>query len=321
MLRGTVNAFKQPGDKNLLALFFASVIAIGLFYGPALFYGEHTHLSVMEYWRWWVVHLWVEGFFEVFSVAALSFIFVSLGLVSRRTATVATITEAALFLIGGIPGTFHHLYFAGATTPIIAVGASFSALEVVPLVLLGHEAWEHWAMKQKAPWMERLKWPIYCFVAVAFWNMLGAGVFGFLINPPISLYYIQGLNTTAVHAHAALFGVYGFLALGFVFLIARYLRPNTPFNDKLMKWGFWLLNGGLILMIVSSLLPIGIIQGYASISEGLWYARSEEFMQQPLFDTLRWVRLVGDVVFIFGALAFFWQIFTMVFFKPKRIAN
>ena len=320
MLRGTVNAFKQPGDKNLLALFFASVIAIGLFYGPALFYGEHTHISVMEYWRWWVVHLWVEGFFEVFSVAALSFIFVSLGLVSRRTATVATITEAALFLIGGIPGTFHHLYFAGATTPIIAVGASFSALEVVPLVLLGHEAWEHWAMQQKTPWMERLKWPLYCFVAVAFWNMLGAGVFGFLINPPISLYYIQGLNTTAVHAHAALFGVYGFLALGFVFLIARYLRPDTPFNDKLMKWGFWLLNGGLVLMIVSSLLPIGIIQGYASISEGLWYARSEEFMQQPLFDPLRWVRFGGDVVFIFGALAFFWQIFTMVFFKPKKAA-
>ena len=320
MLRGTVNAFKQPGDKNLLALFFASVIAIGLFYGPALFYGEHTHISVMEYWRWWVVHLWVEGFFEVFSVAALSFIFVSLGLVSRRTATVATITEAALFLIGGIPGTFHHLYFAGATTPIIAVGASFSALEVVPLVLLGHEAWEHWAMQQKTPWMDRLKWPLYCFVAVAFWNMLGAGVFGFLINPPISLYYVQGLNTTAVHAHAALFGVYGFLALGFVFLIARYLRPDTPFNDKLMKWGFWLLNGGLVLMIVSSLLPIGVIQGYASISEGLWYARSEEFMQQPLFDTLRWVRLGGDVVFIFGALAFFWQIFTMIFFKPKKTA-
>ena len=320
MLRGTVNAFKQPGDKNLLALFFASVIAIGLFYGPALFYGEHTHISVMEYWRWWVVHLWVEGFFEVFSVAALSFIFVSLGLVSRRTATVATITEAALFLIGGIPGTFHHLYFSGATTPIIAVGASFSALEVVPLVLLGHEAWEHWAMQQKTPWMDRLKWPLYCFVAVAFWNMLGAGVFGFLINPPISLYYIQGLNTTAVHAHAALFGVYGFLALGFVFLIARYLRPDTPFNDKLMKWGFWLLNGGLVLMIVSSLLPIGIIQGYASISEGLWYARSEEFMQQPLFDTLRWVRFGGDVVFIFGALAFFWQIFTMIFFKPKKAA-
>ena len=322
MVRALLPALrKKDENRHLLLLFVLASVAIAAFYGAGLMYGRQTHMAIAEYWRWWVVHLWVEGFFEVFSVAALSFIFVSLGLVSRRTATVATITEAALFLIGGIPGTFHHLYFSGATTPIIAVGASFSALEVVPLVLLGHEAWEHWEMKQKAPWMDRLKWPIYCFVAVAFWNMLGAGVFGFLINPPISLYYIQGLNTTAVHAHAALFGVYGFLALGFVFLIARYLRPNTPFNDKLMKWGFWLLNGGLILMIVSSLLPIGIIQGYASISEGLWYARSEEFMQQPLFDTLRWVRLVGDVVFIFGALAFFWQIFTMVFFKPKRIAN
>ena len=322
MVRALLPALrKKDENRHLLLLFVLASVAIAAFYGAGLMYGRQTHMAIAEYWRWWVVHLWVEGFFEVFSVAALSFIFVSLGLVSRRTATVATITEAALFLIGGIPGTFHHLYFSGATTPIIAVGASFSALEVVPLVLLGHEAWEHWEMKQKAPWMERLKWPIYCFVAVAFWNMLGAGVFGFLINPPISLYYIQGLNTTAVHAHAALFGVYGFLALGFVFLIARYLRPNTPFNDKLMKWGFWLLNSGLILMIVSSLLPIGIIQGYASISEGLWYARSEEFMQQPLFDTLRWVRLVGDVIFIFGALAFFWQIFTMVFFKPKRIAN
>ncbi|MCW9709469.1 nitric-oxide reductase large subunit [Avibacterium sp. 21-586] len=317
MFRGTINAFKQPGDKNLLALFFASVIAIGLFYGPALFYGEHTHLSVMEYWRWWVVHLWVEGFFEVFSVAALSFIFVSLGLVSRRTATVSTIASASIFLIGGIPGTFHHLYFAGATTPIIAVGASFSALEVVPLVLLGYEAWEHWSMQQKAPWMEHLKWPIYCFVAVAFWNMLGAGVFGFLINPPISLYYVQGLNTTAVHAHAALFGVYGFLALGFVFLIVRYLRPNTPFDNKLMKFGFWSLNIGLIVMILSSLLPIGVIQAHANMVHGLWYARGEEFMQQDLFVTLRWVRIVGDVIFVVGALSFFWQMVKMVFAKPQ----
>ena len=71
-----------------------------------------------------------------------------------------------------------------------------------------------------------------CFVAVAFWNMIGAGVFGFLINPPISLFYIQGLNTTAVHAHAALFGVYGFLALGFVLLVARYLKPNAHFRRQ-----------------------------------------------------------------------------------------
>lgn len=315
MLRGILPAFRQPSDKNLLALLSASVIAIGLFYGAGFAYGERTHLSVMEYWRWWVVHLWVEGFFEVFATTALAFIFSSMGLVSKRMATTASLASASLFMLGGVPGTFHHLYFAGTTTPVMAVGATFSALEVVPLIVLGYEAWENWRLKSRAAWMERVKWPLMCFVAVAFWNMLGAGVFGFMINPPISLYYVQGLNTTAVHAHAALFGVYGFLALGFTLLVLRYIRPHLQFSERLMKTAFWWLNAGLVLMIATSLLPIGIIQFHASVSEGLWYARSETFMQQDLLQTLRWVRTFGDVVFIVGALAMTWQV-VIGFFSP-----
>ena len=304
MLRGILPALRTPGgDKNLLALLSASVIAIGLFYGAGFFYGERTHLSVMEYWRWWVVHLWVEGFFEVFATTALAFIFSTLGLVSKRMATTASLASASLFMLGGIPGTFHHLYFAGTTTPVMAVGATFSALEVVPLIVLGYEAWENWRLKERAAWMDRLRWPLLCFIAVAFWNMFGAGVFGFMINPPISLYYVQGLNTTPVHAHAALFGVYGFLALGFTLLVLRYIRPDVAFNPALMRTGFWGLNAGLVLMIFTSLLPIGFIQFYASVSEGLWYARSEAFMQQDLLQTLRWIRTFGDVVFIIGAAA------------------
>jgi nitric oxide reductase subunit B len=309
MLRGMVPALRNPGgDKNLLALLTASVVAIGLFYGAGFFYGERTHLSVMEYWRWWVVHLWVEGFFEVFATTALAFIFSTLGLVSRRMATTASLASASLFMLGGIPGTFHHMYFSGTTTPVMAVGASFSALEVVPLIVLGYEAWENWRLRERAVWMERLKWPLMFFVAVAFWNMLGAGVFGFMINPPMALYYIQGLNTTPVHAHAALFGVYGMLALGFTLLVLRYIRPHCEFSPKLMKTAFWGLNAGLVLMIFTSLLPIGIIQFYASVSEGLWYARSEAFMQQPLLQNLRWARTFGDVVFIVGALAIALQV-------------
>ena len=304
MLRGVAPALKQPGgDKNLLALLTSGVIAIGLFYGAGFFYGERTNLSVMEYWRWWVVHLWVEGFFEVFATTAIAFVFCTMGLVSKRMATTASLASASLFMLGGIPGTFHHMYFSGTTTPVMAVGATFSALEVVPLVVLGYEAWEHWHLRNRAEWMSRLKWPLTFFVAVAFWNMLGAGVFGFMINPPISLYYIQGLNTTPVHAHAALFGVYGFLALGFALLVLRYIRPQLVFNDRLMKTGFYWLNGGLLLMIFTSLLPIGIIQFSASVSEGLWYARSEGFMQQELLHYLRWVRTFGDLVFIVGAIA------------------
>ena len=308
MMRCIGPALKRPGDKNLLALFTASVIAIGIFYGAGLFYGERTHITVMEYWRWWVVHLWVEGFFEVFATAALAFIFCSMGLVSRPLATAATLASASLFMLGGIPGTFHHLYFSGTTTPVMAVGATFSALEVVPLVVLGYEAWENWKLKTRAKWMESIKWPLLFFVAVAFWNMLGAGVFGFMINPPISLYYVQGLNTTATHAHGALFGVYGFLALGFTLLVLRYIRPQFTLNEKWMKTSFWWLNAGLMLMLLTSLLPIGIIQFFASASQGLWYARSEVFMQQPILITLRWIRTIGDIVFIVGALAVSWQV-------------
>ncbi|MGO4999701.1 nitric-oxide reductase large subunit [Oceanisphaera sp. W20_SRM_FM3] len=321
MLRGMVPALRQPGEKHMLILLTASVIAIGLFYGAGFFYGERTHISVMEYWRWWIVHLWVEGFFEVFAAVALAFIFYNMGLISKRMATVASLASASLFLIGGVPGTFHHMYFSGTTTPVMAVGATFSALEVVPLVVMGYEAWENWSLRKSAPWMEKVKWPLMFFVAVAFWNMLGAGVMGFMINPPIALYYIQGLNTTAAHAHAALFGVYGFLALGFTLLVLRYIRPNMVFNETLMKTGFWWLNAGLILMLFTSLLPVGFIQFVASASEGLWYARSESFMQQGLLQTLRWVRTFGDIVFIVGALAVTWQVVIGLWPRGKQVAQ
>ena len=275
----------------------------------------------MEYWRWWIVHLWVEGFFEVFATTALAFIFFNMGLVSQRMATVASLASASLFMLGGIPGTFHHLYFSGTTTPVMAVGATFSALEVVPLIVLGYEAWEHYKLQNRAPWMDSVKWPIMYFVAVAFWNMLGAGVLGFMINPPISLYYIQGLNTTATHAHAALFGVYGFLALGFTLLVLRYIRPHLKFDERLMKVSFWWMNVGLALMLFTSLLPIGIIQFIASASEGLWYARSEAVMQSDTLVTLRWARTIGDIVFMIGALAVTWQVTKGVFFSPEKIVK
>ena len=318
MTRGCLPAFKQKGDKNLLAIFFASVVCVGLFYGAGLFYGERTHLTIMEYWRWWVVHLWVEGFFEVFATVSLAFIFYNLGLVNKKIATGSAIASAALFMLGGVPGTFHHLYFSGTTTPVMAIGASFSALEVVPLVVLGYEGYEHWSLQRQAPWMNKLKWPIMCFVAVAFWNMLGAGVLGFMINPPVSLFYLQGLNTTAAHSHAALFGVYGFLAIGFVLLVMRYIRPDYIFSEKLIKTGFWALNLGLVLMLVTSLLPIGIYQAYASMTEGLWYARSEGFLQQDFLQTLRWIRTFADVIFIVGAVCVALQVVKFAFAKPSH---
>jgi nitric oxide reductase subunit B len=307
MLRGLWPALRaKTAQHGLLSLLTASVVAIGLLYGSGLFYGARTHLSVAEYWRWWVIHLWVEGFFEVFATGAMAFLFTTLGLVHVQTATRGFLAATTIFLLGGIPGTFHHLYFSGTPVSVSAIGSVFSALEVVPLVLIGREAVETLRYEGRASWMVTYRWPIRCFVAVAFWNLVGAGVFGFLINPPISLYYLQGLNTTPVHAHTALFGVYGLLSLGLCLLVLRKLGSEAPWREGALAYSFWAMNIGLALMVLLSLLPIGIAQAYASVETGLWYARSADFLQTPLLQNLRWARMVGDTIFLSGVAAFVW---------------
>ncbi|MFO7179755.1 MAG: cbb3-type cytochrome c oxidase subunit I, partial [Pseudomonadota bacterium] len=303
---------EKTGSRTLVWMFTGATIAIGLMYGGALFFSAKTHLTVMEYWRWWVVHLWVEGFFEVFATAALSLLFAKMGLVEARHAGRAVIASSALFLFGGIPGTLHHLYFSGTPTSALAIGATFSALEVVPLTLIGFEALRTLRLERAAPFVQRYRWPIRFFVAVSFWNAVGAGFFGFLINPPIALYFMQGLNTTPVHAHTALFGVYGLLALGLCLVVARRLTGERPWNERALALGFWSMNIGLGAMVAFSLLPIGLAQTIASVDTGLWYARSADFLQQPWLEALRWLRMPGDVVFLFGVAAFVWFLIGLV---------
>jgi nitric oxide reductase subunit B len=302
---------RKSEDRSLLTLFLISSIAIPLFYAAGLLYGQRSNLVTAEYWRWWVVHLWVEGFFEVFATVVIAFLFTRLKLIEIRTATKAALFSTTIFLSGGIIGTFHHLYFAGATPAVIALGAIFSAFEVVPLTLVGYEAWENIRLAQpmqKAPWIANYKWPIYFFVSVAFWNLVGAGLFGFLINPPVALYYVQGLNLTPLHGHTALFGVYGMLGLGLTLFCMRAMGPERPWKEGPLKFSFWFLNLGLSLMVILSLLPVGLLQAWASIQYGTWYARSAEFLQTGHMQTLRWMRVPGDVLFAAGAALFAWFI-------------
>jgi len=310
MVRSLKPAFKKKSEDNsLLALFLVSSVAIPLFYSAGLMYGQRSHLVTAEYWRWWVVHLWVEGFFEVFATVVIAFLFTRLNLLEIRGATKAVLFSTTIFLSGGIIGTFHHLYFAGSGPAVIALGAVFSALEVVPLTLIGYEAWENLQLArptEKARWIANYKWPIYFFVAVAFWNLVGAGVFGFLINPPIALYYMQGLNLTPVHGHTALFGVYGMLGLGLTLFCLRALQPARRWKEGVLKSSFWCINLGLIFMVVLSMFPIGLMQALASIEHGTWYARSAEFLQTPTMQFLRWMRVPGDVLFALGAALLGW---------------
>jgi nitric oxide reductase subunit B len=281
---------------------FLSASCIGAFYATSLTWGQRTHYSMIEYWRWWLVHLWVEGFFEVFATAVVALIFTRLGLVAARSANRAIVAETIVFLFGGILGTLHHLYWTGTPTSVIAVGAVFSALEVVPLALLGLEGWHNYQRSKAAPWVAAYRWPILCFVAVGFWNTVGAGLLGFTINPPASLYYVQGLNLTPAHGHAALFGVYGMLGIGLMLFCLRGLFERHRHADGLLAWSFWSLNIGLAMMVFMSLVPAGIYQAAASISQGLWYARSTELVHSRLMETFVWLRVPGDIVFAVGGV-------------------
>ena len=271
-------------------------------------WGQHTHLSIAEYWRWWVVHLWVEGFFEVFATVIAAFLFVRMGLLNIKYATSGVLFATIVYLSGGIIGTFHHLYFAGTPTAVLALGATFSALEVVPLVLMGFEAWHNLNLSRATEWVKSYKWPIYFLISVTFWNLVGAGLFGFLINPPIALYYMQGLNTTPVHGHTAMFGVYGMLGIGLMMFVLKGLTSKVVWKETWIRFAFWAINIGLMLMVLISLLPVGVMQTIASIKHGMWYARSAEFMQDPTMQTLRWLRIIGDTVFALGAVALAWFI-------------
>ena len=296
-------ALKAEGDKGGLThlLLYASV-SIPLFYSVGLFYSPGTHMSVADYWRWWVVHLWVENFFEVFATVALAFVLGRMGAVKPAAALRATYFSIILYLGAGIVGTFHHLYFAGTPLFITALGATFSALEIVPLTLLGFEVYGTLKLA-KDKGAHPYRWPLYFFVAVAFWNMVGAGVFGFLINPPIVLYYAQGINTTPIHSHGALFGVYGFLAIALTLFSMRHIVRKEAWSDGLLKISFWGLNVGLASMMIFSLIPSGFYQFLEAIRHGLWYARSPAVTHSEFIQTVTWLRAVPDAIFLTGALA------------------
>ena len=316
MWRGLKPALaRRDENHSLLMLFLISSIAIPLFYAAGLMYGQRSPLITAEYWRWWVVHLWVEGFFEVFATVVIAFLLTRLKLLAISTATRGVLFSTVIYLSGGIIGTFHHLYFTGTPNSVLALGAIFSALEVVPLVLIGFEAWENIRLSRGTadnPWISAYKWPIYFFVAVAFWNFVGAGLFGFMINPPIALYYVQGLNLTPVHGHTALFGVYGMLGLGLMLFCLRALRPGLMWKDRPLAIAFWSINIGLAAMVLLSTLPIGLAQAWASVEIGTWYARSSEFLHTPTLTWLRWMRMFGDTIFAFGAIVLGWFVLGLI---------
>jgi nitric oxide reductase subunit B len=295
-LRGALQAESDKGGLTHLLLY--SAIAIPTFYCFSLFIGKSSHITMADYWRWWLIHLWVEGMFEVFAVVVIGFLMVRLGLITAYSTLRALYFQLIILLGSGIIGTGHHYYWIGAPEAWMALGSVFSALEVVPLSLLMVEAYGQYKVIKTGGIEFPYKAAFYFMVAVAFWNLFGAGALGFLINLPIVSYYQHGSFLTAAHGHGALMGVYGMLAIALALFSLRNIVQPRYWKERWIMTGFWGLNTGLMGMIAITLVPIGVMQAVESFNNGFWSARSWSFYEQPLVNTLLWLRVLPDSVFI-----------------------
>lgn len=289
---------------NMPWLFFFSALTLPAFYAVGLVVRQDMNFTSTDFWRFWVVHLWVEDFLELFTTIMVAYIFVLLGVVREKIALTVIYLDIVLYSVGGVIGTMHHLYFSGAPVEHMALGATFSAAEVIPLTFLTLEAWAFLrigtAQQQQTRSPFPHLWAVMFLVSVGFWNFLGAGVFGFLVNLPIISYYEIGTALTANHAHAAMMGVYGMLAAGLALFALRYLMPEDKWSDRAARVSFWSLNIGLAWMVFATLFPLGMLQLYESVSNGYFEARQLQFLTGETVALIEWLRLPGDVVFIAG---------------------
>ncbi len=311
LMRGILPARNDPEKKEISSLFLYAAIAIPLFYLPALFFNSTTNFTIVDTWRFWIIHLWVEGFFELFATVMVAIIFFLLGIVSRKTAARVVYLDAILFLASGIVGTGHHWYWTGQSNITMALSGVFSALEVVPLTLLTLDAWDFIKLTRSKCDVcgENVsiphKWTFYFLMAVGFWNFMGAGVFGFLINTPIVSYYEVGTMLTPNHGHAALMGVFGMLGMALMVFAMRQVLANDQWKkvEKYVRVSFWGLNVGLALMVFLSLFPGGVLQLRDVLRNGYWHARSTLYLSEGMSKLVEWIRLPGDLVFgIVGVL-------------------
>ena len=304
LFRGLRGRLHSEHMGNMPWLFFFSALSIPAFYGVGLLAHPGSHFTTTDFWRFWVVHLWVEDFLELFTTIMVAYVFVLLGVVHERVALTMIYLDMLLYSAGGVIGTMHHVYFSGEPSIHMALGAFFSAAEVIPLTLLTLEAWSFLQLGAQQETKSKTSFPHYWAVmflaAVGFWNFLGAGIFGFLINLPIVSYYEIGTALTPNHGHAAMMGVYGMLSVGLALFCLRYIIPEERWSDRAAKISFWSLNLGLAWMVFATLFPLGVLQLYHSVAYGYYDARSLKFIGNPTNSLIEWLRLPGDTVFILG---------------------
>lgn len=319
---------KQPW--NLPNWILYSVIGIPMLFISGFVAKPETNFVIADFWRWMVIHMWVEAFFEVFITVIVSYLMVLMGLVSRQAAIRVVYFATILFLGTGLLGISHNFYWNAKPVATMALGSVFSTLQFVPLILLTVEAWRFKNMpKMAVAGIEHKNLGDFGFpevfkflIAVNFWNFFGAGVLGIIINLPIMNYFEHGTYLTVNHAHAALMGVYGNISLAALIFASRLLIKDKNWNAKIINISFWSINAGLMLMVVLDLFPAGSVQFKAVVEQGLWFGRSSEFIDSGTFHALTWMRGIGaSVFFLGGVLPITWFIVSRMFSLKSKALN
>ncbi len=324
VVRALKSHFAAGQDKWGLPHFLAySGIAVVGFFCFGLFYDPHTHLTIADFWRWWVVHTWVEGAFEFFAAAAITFVLVNLGLVDLKAGLRTVYFTVALALSSGIIGVGHHYYWFGEPSLWLALGSTISALEPVPIFLLLAEVWHGQKTLVSAKSNFPYRYPLMFLMASVFWEVLGAGIMGLSITTPVVNYYEHATYLTVNHGHTALFGTYGMLAIGLLLFSMRGLVRPEGWDERLLKFSFWGVNLGLFIMFTVTLLPVGIMQVLDNIANGFWHARSAAFWESGAVQILGQVRMLPDFLIIIpgagGLLLFMLKAMTKL--KPVEVRS
>ncbi|HDG3972692.1 TPA: cbb3-type cytochrome c oxidase subunit I [Staphylococcus aureus] len=302
--------------RHLLTLLFVGAIAIPLFYLASLFIMPNSHVTFADYWRWWIVHLWVEGIFEAFAVVLIGFLMVNMKLTTIETTIRALYFQLILLLGTGIVGMGHHYYWQGDHSIWLALGSCFSALEVVPLCLLIWEAYTHYRLYKKSDIAFPYKGTFIFLASTGLWNAIGAGALGFLINTPAVNYFEHGTQWTAAHAHGSMAGVYGMFSIAIALYVFKNITKKEFWAPKVEKWikiSCWALNVGLAGMVFVTLIPVGYIQLKDGLEDGYWHSRLTSFYEQPLVKAIMWGRMPWDIIFTVGVI-----ILVVIFIRGYR---
>jgi len=277
----------------LLGLWLAAIFWLFAFYEP-------DNLAQDKLWWWWIVHVWVEGVWELIMASILAYLLIKMTGVDREIIEKWLYVIVGLVLFSGLLGTGHHYYWLGTPGYWQPIGSIFSTMEVIPFFAMVIFAFTmFWKGNRNHPNKAAMLWTLGCAVV----SFFGAGVWGFMHTLHWINYYTHGTQITAAHGHMAFFGAYVMLNLAIITYAMPQIRRLQPYNQVLNMWSFWIMVGGMAFMTFT-LTFAGVVQTHMQRVLG------EDFMQvQGQLDLFYMMRLGSGSVVALGVVLFLISVF------------